>query len=352
MIGVFDHPWLGDLFADEATRQIWSTDRQISHMIAFETALARGLGHIGRIPQDMAETAAEAIQTVSPDIPALMAGTARDGLPIPTFVKQLRDAAGPNTAAIHTGATSQDVLDTALVLSLKEVAALVTSRLALLIQALTELDDHFGNNPLMGRTRMQTALPMTVSDRLHDWRAPFEGHLTELADKTAQACTLQLGGPIGTRAAWGENGDELARYMAEKLDLGFAQDSWHTQRASLVNFAHIMTLITGSLGKMGQDICLMAQQGIDEIDLQSGGSSSAMPHKKNPVRAELLVTLARFNATQISGLHQAMIHEQERSGAAWTLEWMILPQICAATCGALGTALDICGQIKWIGTQK
>ncbi|MEJ6402047.1 3-carboxy-cis,cis-muconate cycloisomerase [Yoonia sp. 2307UL14-13] len=351
MIGVFDHPWFGDLFADATTRQIWSTDRQFGHMIAFETALARGLGHIGNVPLDMSQAAVKSLKGFSPDIPALMAGTARDGLPIPALIEQLRDAAGPHAAAIHTGATSQDVLDTALVLSLREVAALTTTRLMTLVQALADLDKRFGKKPLMGRTRMQAALPITVSDRLHQWRAPLENYQMELADKTEQACVVQLGGPVGTRATWGAKADDLAHHVAETLGLTTPTGSWHTQRASLVGFANVMTQITGSLAKMGQDICLMAQQGIDEIALEGGGTSSVMRHKNNPVRAELLVTLGRFNATQISGLHHAMIHEQERSGAAWTLEWMILPQICTATCAALGSALDICRKITHIGSK-
>lgn len=100
---------------------------------------------------------------------------------------------------------------------------------------------------------------------------------------------------------------------------------------------------------MGQDILLMSQQGIDEISLRSGGSSSAMQHKKNPVLAELLVTLARFNAVQVGGMHHAMIHEQERSGSAWMLEWMILPQMAMATGRALSAAIEVCQSIESMG---
>jgi 3-carboxy-cis,cis-muconate cycloisomerase len=121
-------------------------------------------------------------------------------------------------------------------------------------------------------------------------------------------------------------------------------------RDGIAEAGSLMSLITGTLGKMGQDICLMAQQGIDEIRIDGGGGSSAMPHKQNPVLAELLVTLARFNAVQVSGLHQAMIHEQERSGAAWTLEWMILPQMVQATGRALAVASALTTQIVDIGS--
>ena len=106
--------------------------------------------------------------------------------------------------------------------------------------------------------------------------------------------------------------------------------------------------MTGSLGKFGADVALLAQAG-DEIKLSGGGRSSAMPHKSNPVGAEILVTLARFNAVLLSGMHQSLVHEQERSGAAWTLEWMMLPQMAVAAGASLRTALELIGQIEGLG---
>jgi 3-carboxy-cis,cis-muconate cycloisomerase len=133
---------------------------------------------------------------------------------------------------------------------------------------------------------------------------------------------LQCGGPVGI-----SSGDNLAAH----LGLVAPAKSWHTMRDGFGELAGWLSLVSGSLGKIGIDISLMVQQGIDEISLVGGGSSSAMPHKLNPILAELLVTLARYNATQVSGMHQALVHEQERSGAAWALEWMILPNMLNAT---------------------
>ena len=109
--------------------------------------------------------------------------------------------------------------------------------------------------------------------------------------------------------------------------------------------------MTGTLGKMGQDIALMAQNEIGEIELSGGGGSSAMAHKHNPVKAEMLVTLARFNAVQLAGIHQSLVHEQERSGAAWTLEWMLMPQMAVAAGAALRTARQLTSEIQYIGTS-
>ncbi len=128
--------------------------------------------------------------------------------------------------------------------------------------------------------------------------------------------------------------------MAKHLGLTDPGRSWHNDRDRFVEYAGWLSMVSGSLGKVGQDICLMAQQGIDEISQAGGGSSSAMAHKKNPVIAELLITLAQYNAGQLSLMHNSLLHEQERSGAAWALEWMALPAMVCAT----GKALQLAGQ--------
>ena len=140
--------------------------------------------------------------------------------------------------------------------------------------------------------------------------------------------------------------------MAKALGLANPPTCWHATREGIADYAGLLSRISGTLGKFGQDICLMAQQGIDEVKLSEGGTSSAMPHKHNPIKAELLVTLARFNATQIAGLHHALVHEQERSGSAWALEWMILPQMAQATARGLGAALDLCAEITGMGSPE
>ena len=120
----------------------------------------------------------------------------------------------------------------------------------------------------------------------------------------------------------------------------------------LVNFANWLSSVTGSLGKIGQDIALLAQNEIGDVTVAGAGRSSAMHHKQNPVLAEILVTLARFNATQISAMHHALVHEQERSGAAWTLEWMILPQMLNAAGTALVHAEALLGSVRRIGSAS
>lgn len=348
---VFDHPWLGGLFGDPEMAEIWSAERQMAHMLAFEAAWSRALGACGRVDAAMAAAAAEKIAAARIDFEDIRAGMAQDGVPVPRLVKQLQALVGPQAVvAVHKGATSQDVVDSALVLALKDTTVLLARRLAELEAALIALDARRGETPLMGRTRMQAATEITVSDRLRPWHQPLAAHLERLAELSSRVERVQIGGASGDRKALGKDAQAVTDHVAAELGLASTDGAWHAKRDGVAEYAGLLSLITGTLGKIGQDICLMAQQGLDEIKLSGGGGSSAMPHKQNPVGAELLVTLARFNAVQLSGMHQALIHEQERSGAAWALEWMILPQMAQATARALATAQGLVGNIDRIGT--
>ncbi|MBN8186723.1 3-carboxy-cis,cis-muconate cycloisomerase [Salipiger thiooxidans] len=345
---VFEHPWLSGLFTDHKMAKILSAERQIAHMLAFEAAWSRACGAVGIFDADKAEAAARAIETARIDMADLAEGMAQDGVPIPRFVAQLRAVAPAE--ALHKGATSQDVVDTAMVMALAEASTLLIERLDQLIRALSALEGRHGAAPLMGRTRMQAATEITVSDRVLTWTLPLAGHRARLSVLRGTVEKVQIGGASGDRKALGDKETEVVERVARDLGLAPAKRSWHAMREPIAEYASFLSLVTGTLGKMGQDVALMAQQGIDEIALSGGGGSSAMPHKQNPVAAELLVTLARFNATQVSAMHHAMIHEQERSGAAWSLEWMVLPQMLMATARSLAVGIDLVGKITRIGT--
>ncbi|MES0828397.1 3-carboxy-cis,cis-muconate cycloisomerase [Ruegeria sp. SCP11] len=351
MTDVFSHPWLSGLFSDSEMQEILSPQVQLHHMLAVEAAFSRALGKVDRVPEDIAERAAMHITAAQPDIEQLQKGTASDGLAVPTLVRNLKEGC-PEVLhpAIHTGLTSQDVIDTAKILSLKVLLPILDDRLSMLSNFLTQLEKAQGTNKLMGRTRMQAAMPITVTDRLRSWHLPLADHRERLEQLKPRLLCLQLGGAAGDRAALGPHAQEIAVQMAKDLGLENPVASWHSRRDAIVEFSNWLSLVSGTLGKMGQDVSLMAQQGVDDIALKEGGGSSAMPHKQNPVLAELLVTLARFNAVQISGMHQALVHEQERSGAAWTLEWMILPQMIVATGRALNAGLELLNQVDRIGS--
>ena len=323
--------------------------RQMAHMLAFEAAWSRACGACGLFDAKAAQTAASAIEGAQIDLAEIAAGTAQDGVPVPALVRQLKAIAPAE--AVHKGATSQDVIDTALVLILREASQLIDARLDALLIDLEQLETRFGDAPLMGRTRMQAATQITVRDRLRAWSLPLAAHRDRIARLRPLVERVQIGGASGDRKALGDKAGAVVADVARQLDLAPAPHSWHSTRAAIVDHASALSLLSGSLGKMGQDVALMAQQGLDEITLTGGGGSSAMPHKHNPVQAELLVTLARFNATQVSAMHHAMIHEQERSGAAWSLEWMVLPQMLMATARALALGQELARSIGGIGSR-
>jgi 3-carboxy-cis,cis-muconate cycloisomerase len=351
-ISPFDHPLLSGLLGDDAIAVQFSAQAEIDGMAAFEAALAQAEAAEGIIPANAAEAIALACHGFVPDFAAINHGAARDGVIGVEFVRQLRAVVGaPNDRHVHLGATSQDLTDTSLVLRLRPVLEEFETRLRAVKAALDELETNFGGRRMMGRTRMQEALPITAADRIASWRGPMERHLERLPALRPRLMVLQFGGAVGTLDKLGALGPAVARRMAEALELGLPEQSWHSQRDNLGEFAGWLSLVSGSLGKIGADITLMAQNAVGEIVLEGGGGSSAMPHKSNPVKAEVLVALARFNAVLAGGMHQALVHEQERSGAAWTLEWLILPQMVVATAAGLRTALALLGQIEDLGER-
>jgi 3-carboxy-cis,cis-muconate cycloisomerase len=349
-VSVFEHPLLAGLLGDETLAEHFSAEADIDAMLRFETGLAEAEERAGLVPEGTGEALRAACDAFEPDLDALKTATRRDGLWVPELVRQLRAATGESHGPhIHFGATSQDVVDTALVMRLRPVFAELEQRLIRLIALYDDLDARFGENQVMGHTRMQRALPIRCADRLATWRRPLQTLLSDLPALKQHVLRLQLGGPVGTLDRLGGGGAAVSADLAKALDLEDA-GCWHNDRAPLAEFAGWLSRIGGALGKFGQDVALMAQNERAEIRLSGGGGSSAMPHKQNPVSAEILVTLARFEATLLSGMHEALVHENERSGSAWTLEWMLLPQMVVATGGALRTAIQLAESVEGMGS--
>ena len=347
-VSPFDHPYLSGLLGDEEVASFFSAAAELEAMLAFEVALAKAEAVQGVIPLAAAGAIERVAHRFAPDVASLRNATARDGVVVPDLIRQLRAAVGePHGRHVHFGATSQDVIDSGLMLRLSRVLPLLEDRLGGLIGGLAALSATFGAHGLMGRTRMQPAIPITVADRIGAWRQPLERVAERLEIFALEGLAVQFGGAAGTLEKLGDKASAVRATLADELGLADAPQ-WHSQRDRIGDLAALLAAVTGSLGKIGQDIALMADRG-DEIALAGGGGSSAMPHKQNPVAAEVLVTLARFNAAQLGGLAQAAVHEQERSGAAWTLEWLVLPPMIHATAHALTLALAMLSGITAMG---
>ncbi|HVZ15469.1 MAG TPA: 3-carboxy-cis,cis-muconate cycloisomerase [Bauldia sp.] len=348
-VSPFDDPLLAALLGDEESARLFTPETEIGEFNVFEAALARAEAAEGVIPSAAADAIVAAAADLTPDMASLRAAVARDGVVVPEYVRQLRQMLpAAHSEWLHFGTTSQDLIDTALVRRLVPIVMTFDARLTGTLAALDGLDRRFSGNKIMGRTRMQDALPITVADRLRSWREPLVRHRTRLAELKPRLLVLQFGGAVGTRDKLGGKGEAVAGRLADALGLAPAAP-WHSQRDNLAEFTAWLALVSGSLGKIGADIVLMAQNTVGEVMLADAGSSSAMPHKANPVRAELLVALAHFTAALSSAMATALVHEQERSGAAWTLEWLTLPQMVMATGAALNTASALLASVTRMG---
>lgn len=349
----FDHPVLAGLVGDVEIAPFFTPEAELTEMARFEVALAQAEAAEGLIPAPAAEAIATGLVGFEPDLTALRQSTARDGVVVPGLVAQWRTRIGvPYAQHLHLGATSQDLIDTSLILRLRPVLEVFDGRLGALIGHFDALARQFGAREIMGRTRMQDARPITVSERIASWRAPLVRHRQRLAEFSPRLFVVQFGGAVGSLDTFGIKGAAVARRLGATLDLGVPDHAWHSQRDPLAECAGWLSLVTGSLGKLGQDVALMAQNAIAEIGLSNGGKSSAMPHKSNPVGAEVLVALARYNGGLVASMHQSLVHEQERSGAAWTLEWLTLPQMLFAAGASLRTALVLTESITRLGNGE
>lgn len=346
-VSPFDSALLGDLFSDPEIAALFDDRAQIASMLLFESALAAAEARAGLIPQQSAVRIADVCRDFEPD-PATLAGpTARAGVPVPALIKALKaEIGGEDARYVHFGATSQDVVDTALVLQLRDAIAIIRRRIRKLAKALSAHADTHRKTVMIGRTRSQQAVPTTFGLKAAGWLAPLVRIDHRIESLSSDLLRISFGGAAGTLASIGVKAADVESNLSEELDLPLADMPWHAQRDVLVDFASQLTALTGALGKMGQDLVLLAQSEIAEVQPGKGGGSSTMPHKSNPVQAEMLVTFARFNAGQLGTFAQTQIHEHERSGASWLLEWLTLPQIITATGAALAQAVDMVPDLK------
>lgn len=337
---------LSALCGDDEIETLLGDERQIGAMLSFERALAEASADCGFISEDAAAAIGVAIDGFAPDWAGLRAGMARDGVVVPALVKQLRGTiAEPHGAALHRGATSQDAIDTALMVQLADIFAVYEKRLSGLLDGFEVLAKAHGAMPLMAHTRMQVALPTTWGAKIASWSEPLGRHLRALAALRRSLLVVQLGGPVGDGGSFDGHAEAIRAGVAQRLGLGIATP-WQTQRDPIMALGSVLTQISGSLGKIGADIALLTQNEVGAVRLEGGGGSSAMAHKSNPVNAEVLVALARYNAGLSGTLAQAQIHEYERSGAAWTLEWLTLPPMLVTTGASLRLGQAMLGQLR------
>ncbi len=315
---------------DPELSAVLSDEAMLRAMLRFEAELAMVQQRLGVIPAPHGDVIARQALALVPDDERLYAQTEVDGVPVPELVDQLRQAVAREEPAaatsVHFGGTSQDVFDTALVLQLREALACLQLRLERVLRQLAGLAHEHRATVMMGRTRWQHAVPVTFGVQVCDWLSPLGRQVSRLRELRPRLLSLQLGGAAGTLQALGPLGFEVAEALAEELDLATG-DVWQTQRDAYAELGSWLSITTGLLGKMGFDVLTLLQNDVGDLHLAGGGGSSAMPHKRNPVLAERLVANARTSASLLGALHGSLVHEHQRSGVAWQLEWHSLPEM-------------------------
>lgn len=331
---LFDAPHSAAVFADDAF---------IERCLKVEVALAEVQARLGVISAGAAKKIAQAAEDIQVDKDALQIGTEKSSIPIINLVSQLRQQVGGEAASyVHWGATSQDIMDTVLVLQCRDLLERLKPLLQQAVHDLRSLAEEHRHTLMVGRTHSQHALPTVFGLKVAGWLAPLLRHQDRLAELEPRLLVVQLGGAVGTLASMGEQGLLVQEALAAELGLGVPLMPWHTQRDTLAELAGWLSLAGTSLAKMAQDVILMAQSEIAEVresDDPSRGGSSTMPQKSNPIISEVIIAAARTNASLLSTIHHASIQEHERATHGWQMEWLTLPQMFAHTEIALNKAV-------------
>ena len=331
---------LDPLFTTDALRRIFSDRGRLQGMLDFEAALARAGRRAGVIPAAAVPAIEAACRAeLFEPFDALAAGTARAGNPAIPMVEALTERvarADPDAARyVHWGATSQDAMDTGLMLQLRDAVGLIEGDLGRVSAALARLAETHKRTLIAGRTWLLQAQPTTFGLKAAGWLDAVERDRIRLEQWRARGLAAQLGGAVGTLAALGAAGPAVAAALAEELKLASPNLPWHTQRDRVAEAATTLGLLVGTLGKIARDVSLLMQTEVGEAFEPDGGGSSSMPHKRNPVGSAAVLAAAARVPALVSVMLSAMAQAHERGLGDWHAEWETLPEICALAGGAV-----------------
>lgn len=333
---------LDPLFTTEAMREIFSDRRTLQGMLDFESALARALVATGHAPAGILPAFEKACVADSYDASAIARDAALAGnLAIPLLkeltasVERIDKSAAP---FVHFGATSQDAIDTGLVLQVRDALQLIDFDLAYISERLAALVEENSATQLAGRTWLQQASPITLGLKFAGYLDAIERHRSRLEELRKRALVLQFGGSVGTLAVLGPAGLQVAAALAKELNLVLPDISWHAHRDRLAEVATALGLIAGTAGKIARDISLLSQTEVGEAfepSVPGRGGSSTMPHKRNPVGCAVILSAATRVPPLVATMLAAMVQEHERALGGWHAEWQTLPEIFLLVGGAL-----------------
>jgi 3-carboxy-cis,cis-muconate cycloisomerase len=336
------------MLSSAAMRAICDDAATLQNMLDFEAALARAEAAVGVIPSGAAGPIRAACKADAFDLADLAEAATRSGnLAIPMVKALTANVAKANAEAaryVHWGATSQDVIDTAAMLTLRAGIDALLADVDRAIAGFAKLARAHRNTAVVARTWLQHALPMPFGLKLAEYAAALHRSKLRLKRMRSETLALQFGGAAGTLAALGDKGMAVAEALARELNLPLPEAPWHTHRDRIAEAASVLAILSGSCGKIARDVSLMMQTDVGEAFEPSGagrGGSSTMPHKRNPVAAASALGAATMAPNLAATIFAAQVQDHERSAGPWHAEWPTLPALLLVTSGALAATVDM-----------
>ena len=333
--GVFDSLLFGHVWGTDELRAVFSDESRVQKWFDYEAALALAQAELGIIPKAAAAEIAAKAKVSNVDLAAIGAEIRRIKHPLVPALRALQAVcADGHGEYLHFGPTTQDVLDTGMVLQLKEAHALIVRDLKAVGRALYRLAETHKATPMAGRTHGVQALPITFGHKCAIWLAELGRDFARLTQAAERDFVGGMTGAVGTQASFGVRAFELDRMLMARLGLGVADIAWQVARDRLADYASALGLVGGALAKIAHEIIILSHNEIDEVAepfAHGKVGSSTMPHKRNPVICEGVVAVGRALRASVALMQEAIIVEHERDASAWRLEWKAMPETCLMT---------------------
>ncbi len=340
---VFDSALFARLFPTGDAGRLFSDGAAVRAMLLAEGALAKAQGAQGIIPELSAAAIQRASLEIAIDPGAIAKATGENGVSVPGLVAAFRTEmnAPEHAQFVHWGATSQDIIDTGLMLRLRQLLMLCEADLRIIIATLAAQAEAHADTPMAGRTYNQHATPTSWGAVVADWGHALCDLVDALPALRASSLFVSLSGAAGTSAALGPDAADTRKALAEGLGLNDPKRSWHVDRGPILRIADWLVQVSEVLARMGATLSALTATEVGEVHLGASGASSTMPQKQNPVGPSVLHALGHQATGLRATLAPATRHMHQRDGAAWFTEWMVLPQLCLGTASALQHAKTI-----------
>lgn len=341
---IIDFLILGNNFGTQEMRDVWSEQNRLKHHVAIEVALAQAEGEFGIIPKHIAETIMEKADADKLDIQDIAKAVAQAKHSLMPTINAIEKQVGEAGQYIHYGVTTQDIVDTGTVLQLKQAFDIVQRDTRLIALELKQLAKRYQYTPMVGRTHGMQALPTTFGFKLAVWLDEIVRHLTRLNEIKERVLVGNINGAIGTYSSFGVDGPQVEERTLTILGLNTPNISWQSARDRFSEYASVIALISGTLGKIGNEFYNLMRSEINEIEepfSEGKIGSTTMPHKRNPAALEGLASLTPPILKSVALIHESMKVEHERDAMSWRAEWIALPEINIYLAAQLQTALHV-----------